>query len=51
MNELDRKLIALVTTDKREMDKLRDILARLRAGENMESIAASYGVSLEGIEY
>ena len=46
MNELDRKLIAMVTTDKREMDKLRDILARLRAGETMESIAESYGVKL-----
>lgn len=46
MNELDKKLVELVTTDKEKMDRLRNILARLRAGENMESIAESYGVKL-----
>ena len=36
--------------DPRVFAALLDMVSRAAAGESMESIAASYGVSLEGIE-
>ena len=36
--------------DPRVLAALLDMASRAAAGESMESIAASYGVSLEGIE-
>ena len=36
--------------DPSQFETLADMIGRVIAGESMESIAASYGVSLEGIE-
>ena len=45
-----KQFIATRGDDPRVWTALMDMLSRAAAGESMDSIAASYGVSLEDIE-
>ena len=52
MRDCERELLEIVRESKdpgKAMDIATDILSRCVAGERMESIAASYGLKLEGM--